>query len=271
MSKLDDIKAARSAIYGEPKQNHGAIAMMWAPVLREFRRSVGRMVALPEWVVAWMLSAFKLCRMRRGVFHEDNYDDLANYALDFCKNWQKDWYDEEVRNGPRPLNIYVSGPYSSPDPDEKARNIQVASDIGLCLMRKGHHVLVPHTATCRWDGHLDYEDFMRLDETFVKEWADAIFFIGSSPGADRELLWAQEMGLTVFRNYESVPTVKGSKVDQNTPSGPQSCPAGEPLRNGGERPVADSGSPKEVVRGPVVAEGAARRGLQYQSGQWNWT
>ncbi len=84
--RLEAIKKARQRIYGDPRENHRGIAQAWAGLLQPHARAIGRGEPLPEHVVALLMAAMKLNRMRR-VFHQDNYDDLANY-LAFARAWQ---------------------------------------------------------------------------------------------------------------------------------------------------------------------------------------
>ena len=50
----------------------------------------------------------------------------------------------------------------------------------------------------------DYETWMRWCLAILRR-CDAILYLASSPGADRELACAQEWGLIVFRSLEEVP------------------------------------------------------------------
>ena len=82
------IKAERQKVYGDPRENHKGIAQMWACLLQPHAEAIAKMEPLPEHVVAMMMAALKLNRMRR-VFHQDNYDDLTAY-ISFAREWQKD-------------------------------------------------------------------------------------------------------------------------------------------------------------------------------------
>ena len=78
----------RANIYGDPRENHRAIASCWAGLLAPHAESIARLEPLPEHVVALMMSMFKLCRMRM-CYHEDNYDDARVY-LSFAQAWQEE-------------------------------------------------------------------------------------------------------------------------------------------------------------------------------------
>ena len=86
--RIDEIKAERQKVYGDPRENHKGIAQMWACLLQPHAEAIAKMEPLPEHTVAMMMAALKLNRMRR-VFHQDNYDDLTAY-ISFAREWQKD-------------------------------------------------------------------------------------------------------------------------------------------------------------------------------------
>jgi len=116
------------------------------------------------------------------------------------------------------LRIYIAGPYTpkSSNPhtavQEVQRNVDRAIEIANALIEKGHYVFVPHLShyihvhySCKRDyGEWWYE----LDMTFLRRWANALFYFGSSRGADRELEMARQLGLKIFRSLDEVPEVE---------------------------------------------------------------
>jgi hypothetical protein len=86
--RLAEIMVERRKVYGEPRENHQGIAMMWAPLLQPWWERIKDQKPIPEHVVALLMAALKLDRMRL-VHHKDNYDDCKNY-LDFAEEWQRD-------------------------------------------------------------------------------------------------------------------------------------------------------------------------------------
>lgn len=86
--RLAAIKAERQKVYGEPKENHAGIAQMWAPLLQPHADRIKSGEPIPTHVVALLMVALKLDRMRLA-FSQDNYDDLRNY-LSFAEEWQKE-------------------------------------------------------------------------------------------------------------------------------------------------------------------------------------
>jgi len=103
-----------------------------------------------------------------------------------------------------PIKVYIAGPYTSRDAEKRKENMQKAREIGTQIMKMGHHPYCPHTHTGTWEDSsgLAYEEFMQLHLTILESWAEAMFFIGSSPGADREKAKAEALGIPVFTSIE---------------------------------------------------------------------
>lgn len=80
------IREERQKVYGDPKENHTGIAMIWAPQLQPHWEAIRDMKPLPPHVVALLMVGLKYDRMRLA-FHDDNYVDLRNY-LRFAEDWQ---------------------------------------------------------------------------------------------------------------------------------------------------------------------------------------
>lgn len=99
------------------------------------------------------------------------------------------------------IRVYVSGPYSQPDPVE---NTHKAVSVASRLLNTGFIVpLVPHL-TMFWHAMYprDYEQWLAYDLKLV-EHADAVYRLhGESPGADRECAYANSSGIPVFLDYD---------------------------------------------------------------------
>jgi hypothetical protein len=80
------ISYERRKVYGDPRDNHRGIAMAWAGLLQPHAERIARLEPIPEHVVALMMAALKLNRMR-NVYHADNYDDASVY-FGFAQAWQ---------------------------------------------------------------------------------------------------------------------------------------------------------------------------------------
>ena len=125
----------------------------------------------------------------------------------------------------KPLRIYVAGPYTpkSKNPhaaiQEAAQNVHRAITVALVLISKGHYPFVPHLThyihtnpMCKRD--LGEEFYYRYDNTFLEHWAEALFYMGPSKGADAELTLAKKLGLKIFRSFDEVPEVDEFEDDQ---------------------------------------------------------
>jgi len=118
-----------------------------------------------------------------------------------------------------PLRIYVAGPYCPHNCTTHeairfaAHNVDKALWFGLELMKKGHIAFVPHVSHfyhTHWNCDREYP-WYAIDLTYLTNWADALFFIHGSKGADLELKTAQMLGLPIFNNLDKVPIVPESK------------------------------------------------------------
>jgi len=114
------------------------------------------------------------------------------------------------------MRIYVAGPYSPTIAKTKhdasrvtQHNTDKAIEIGNALIEKGHFVYIPHLShyvhihhSCKRDYH---EWWYEQDNTFIYNWADALFYISPSKGADAELELAKKLGFKIYYRLEDVP------------------------------------------------------------------
>jgi hypothetical protein len=113
------------------------------------------------------------------------------------------------------MKIYVAGRYSDSDEIHVIRNVLAAVNAGIELMRRGHQVFVPHAMTCMMDrvarsagSNISYDEWTRLDDTFLSDWADALFLISNSPGADHELEKAAALHKWIYLSLDEIPEEK---------------------------------------------------------------
>jgi hypothetical protein len=111
------------------------------------------------------------------------------------------------------LRIYVAGPYSPQNcslHDAIAigtRNTEKAIEVGIELIKKGHIVYIPHLSHyvhVNKNCPLDVE-WYKFDDSFIENWANTLFYITHSKGADAELELAKKLGLKIFYKLEDVP------------------------------------------------------------------
>ena len=113
------------------------------------------------------------------------------------------------------MRIYVAGPYTPKNCDLHdasriaMKNVDKAIEVGNALIEKGHFPFIPHLSHYVHVHHSSKKDYgiwyYRYDESFLKYWAEALFYISSSKGADDELKLAKDLGLKIFYCLEDVP------------------------------------------------------------------
>jgi hypothetical protein len=108
------------------------------------------------------------------------------------------------------VRIYVCGPLSSPDPAQRLANVYTAIDAGIEIYRRGHVPLIPHLnhfldlRQIDTGAGLGYEDFMAADFEWLRL-SHGLLWLGSSPGADREIDYARKRGIVIFESLADVP------------------------------------------------------------------
>lgn len=127
-----------------------------------------------------------------------------------------------------PLRIYVAGPITATTQEKVDANYKRGQKIGDELEALGHLVFVPHRYEVPCEGYavgtgrLAYETFLRLDLSLIEHWANALFFVGSSPGADRERALAESLGYPIYERVCDVPKLEECVVDRDQ-CDPASC------------------------------------------------
>ena len=118
----------------------------------------------------------------------------------------------------KPLRIYIAGPYlpincSIHDAARVAQhNVDRAIEVAHALIERGHYPFIPHLShylhihhSCQRDYGGDF--YYKYDNTFLDNWAEALFFIASSKGASAELERAKKRNLIIFYDLEEVECV----------------------------------------------------------------
>lgn len=111
------------------------------------------------------------------------------------------------------MKVYISGPYTEPDPVENTKRALETADV---FLHAGLIPYVPHLSMFwhfqspkAWDIWLDY------DLSWIES-CDVLFRMqGKSKGADLEVQRAKELGMPVFTSY--VKLIKW--VDEKTMNG----------------------------------------------------
>lgn len=93
------------------------------------------------------------------------------------------------------MNVYISGPYTQGD---MVANIRKAIEVADSYAALGHAIFIPHLSHF-W--HLisphDYEFWLEQDLAWVAKCDLVVRINGYSPGGDREVARARELGIPV--------------------------------------------------------------------------
>jgi hypothetical protein len=112
--------------------------------------------------------------------------------------------------------IYIAGPYTAPTWGDKLRNTEVAMDIAIALIQKGHEPFVPHL-THYLDERAQAAGVMLPAEFWYRydfQWmplCDALYFIGPSKGASKERRIMEELGRPIYLALDEVPDLRKGK------------------------------------------------------------
>jgi len=108
------------------------------------------------------------------------------------------------------LRVYVAGPITHGDTLVNAR---VAFAAATELMGNGFQPFVPHSCyLMHMHAPQTYERWMEYDFAFLKVCHALLRLPGHSPGADREVEFAKQMGIPVFFDMEPLVNELMSKV-----------------------------------------------------------
>lgn len=100
------------------------------------------------------------------------------------------------------MRVYIAGPLSGPTATQQRANCLKAIDWMLWLLRHGHTPFCPHLSlwadeeAAAGEGAIDYEVWMRWALRWLEQ-CEVLVYLGPSPGADRELARARELGMPV--------------------------------------------------------------------------
>lgn len=110
------------------------------------------------------------------------------------------------------MRIFVCSPYSAPLPETRIRNVHRSLEAAVLLIHKGHEPFAPLTShyidrlSHTLGTPITYERWMAWSLCWLAQ-CDAMLVLGASPGADREVARALELGIPVYDRVEDVPEV----------------------------------------------------------------
>lgn len=105
------------------------------------------------------------------------------------------------------MTIYIAAPYSADTPEAMEANVSAAIDAGVALALMGHAPIIPHLShyvALRHPEALSWGQYMVWDLALL-DGADAVLYLGSSPGADIERQCALNQCKMVYYSLEEVP------------------------------------------------------------------
>lgn len=101
-----------------------------------------------------------------------------------------------------PQVIYIASPYTNGD---KEANVRAQIEAGHAIMDLGHAPIVPNlTHFMQLWRDRPYEDWMARDFAIIKRCDCVLRLPGYSPGADREVMLAKELGLRVCYSLDEL-------------------------------------------------------------------
>ncbi len=211
----------------EPDEEHDdnlAAIVFWANAMMHYQEMIkrGRLPAelddMPHYTVLENLTSHAVenmvSRCIAGIENDsaNSVDDSTTNTMSCCECLDS----THTRSGRpivhKPLRIFVSGPISCGDVVNRQMehdNCELASLTGAKIENLGHETFVPHRyQTWREDCvSMTYERLLAFDMGIIERWADCLYFIGSSHGADGEYNRARALGLTIFKHIDEVPIV----------------------------------------------------------------
>lgn len=108
--------------------------------------------------------------------------------------------------------VYIAGPLTKPDPIRTSRH---AIAVHLELLELKIPSICPHLSTfAHFHTPKDYEQWLWLDFEHIKRCDLLLRLIGDSPGADREVVFARELGLPIIFTHHIEPAVIALQVKE---------------------------------------------------------
>lgn len=82
---------------------------------------------------------------------------------------------------------------------------RAAMDAGDRILQLGHVPFVPHLDTF-WQivSPKEYEVWLEMDRLWIMKCDVLLRLPGESPGADREVVWAEELGIPIIYDVEAL-------------------------------------------------------------------
>ncbi len=118
------------------------------------------------------------------------------------------------------MRVYIAGPYTVPNP---AKNVDIAMEAYLQLMRKGHSPFCPHLShypdmmAKRIGRPVTYEQWLDLDLVWLAQCDCLLRLPGASNGADIECAEADRLHIPIYTNMADIPNVTATEQFTSQP------------------------------------------------------
>jgi len=118
--------------------------------------------------------------------------------------------------------IYIAGPLlygQTADINIGYENLKKTMESARELMKKNWAPYIPHLSIHMYEyfknkgDNIPWETWMALDYNYLNV-CDALFYMGSSKGADAELYYAIKKGKTIYLNLSSVPDLSKEDISE---------------------------------------------------------
>lgn len=99
------------------------------------------------------------------------------------------------------MRVYIAGPYTQ---GEQAERVREAVLVGLAVYQHGHVPFIPHLYHfAHYLCPMPYEAWMMLDLSWLETCHAMVRLPGHSPGADREVERACQLGLWIYYGLDA--------------------------------------------------------------------
>lgn len=113
------------------------------------------------------------------------------------------------------MRVYVASPYCPRNaqslhdaPRIAQHNVDKAIEVANRLIEEGHIPFVPHLTHyihIHYSCKRDYDEWWyTYDNSFLRYWAEALLYLDSSKGTNKELKLAKKLGLKIYYSVEEI-------------------------------------------------------------------
>ena len=106
--------------------------------------------------------------------------------------------------------IYIASPYSAKYEWQVRNNVKKAVEAAVHIMEKGHYAFIPHlyyfvdNYANSLSKRFNYEWYLKQDISFLERWATGILVVSRSPGVDKEIEVAKNIGIKIYSSLDDI-------------------------------------------------------------------